>query len=869
MNKQLKPPQRALRFLRWFCQDEYLEEIEGNLLELYEQQYEDSPAKARWQFVWNVLRHFRPAFIKSLSSPPLTSSAMFRNYFKVAWRNALKQKLYSFINLSGLTIGMSCFILIALYIQYELSYDTHHERADQTYRIYLKETGNAFRGTDLFAVSPEPLAPALRESFPEVQAAATIATGYRLLSYQDKAFSPRALYADENVFDVFTISMTAGVGAEALQEPNSVLLSESLVEKYFGDESPLGQELILANDRPLTVSGVFKGVPNNQHLQFEFITSLKNCPWEDDVGQWASNNYYTYVVLSEDADPKILEKKLTVFDEYVEPAYANFPFKPEFLLQPIQDIHFAADINFNPLPATDIRYIYLLACIAFIILLLAAINYTNLATSRSVKRSKEVGMRKVLGARKTQLVIQLLSESFLLTSISFILALGLAYLLLPFFENLMDQPIPFSIVGSRWLLVSMLSLALLIGGLSGLYPAFFLSAVSPVKAFKGSFLKRFSQGTVLRNGLIIGQFTAAIVLAISSVVVYQQLEYIQNKKLGFNREQVVYVPFNFEKIDENTEVIRNELLAHSNIEKVSKSIELPLNSSNQGIVDKWEGNDGQREFFCYRNYVDYDYLDLFEIELLAGRNFSSDYATDSIDSYILNKSAVKAIGWTPESAIGKGFREGQVVGVVKDFHFQPMDLSIEPLWMMLRLENNYGSNGNISIKVSTDDLENTLAYVQQTFKSIAPSVPFEYHFLDESYNQLYQAEQRLGQAFTIFTMLALLIACIGLFGLVSYNVVQRTKEIGIRKVLGASVLAIVELLSKDFLKLVVVALVLATPIAWYAMQQWLNDFAYRIDIPWWVFILVAMFAIGISVLTVSFQSIRAALANPVDSLRNE
>ena len=864
------PPQSALRFLRWFCRDDYLEEIEGNLLELYKQQYEDSPVKARRQFIWNVLRHFRPAFIKSFSSQSSTSSAMFRNYFKVAWRNALKQKLYSLINLSGLTIGMSCFILIALYIQYELSYDTHHERADQIYRIYQQQKGNTFRGTDLFSVSPEPLAPAMKETFPEVQAAATISTGYDLLSYGDKAFSPRVLYADENAFEVFSIPITEGLGAKALQTPNAVLLSKSLAKKYFGDESPLGQELILDNDRLMTVMGVFEDVPNNQHVQFEFITSLKNCPWGDDVGRWGSNNYYTYVVLPENSDYKSLEKKLAVFDKYVEPAYKDAPFRAEFFLQPIRDIHFATNINFNPLPATDRRYIYLLACIAFIILLLAAINYTNLATSRSVKRSKEVGMRKVLGARKIQLVIQLLSESFLLTSVSFLLALGLVYILLPFFENLMGQPIPFDIVGSRWLLISMLSLALLVGGLSGLYPAFFLSAVSPVKAFKGSFMKKFSRGTVLRNGLIIGQFTAAIVLAISGVVVYQQLGYIQNKKLGFNREQVVYVPFYFEEIDNNTEVIRNELLTHPKIEKVAKSTDLPLNSGNQGVIGKWEGNDGQGEFYCYRNYVDYSYLDVFEIELLAGRNFSPDYVTDSTESYILNESAVKALGWTPEAAIGKGFREGQVIGVTRDFHFQPMDLAIEPLFMMLRTEhNNYGNRGNISMKVSMDDWENTLAYVRQTFKSNAPSNPIEYRFLDESYNQLYQSEQRLGQAFTIFTMLALLIACIGLFGLVSYNVVQRTKEIGIRKVLGASVLAIVELLSKDFLKLVVIALVLATPIAWYAMQQWLNDFAYRIDIQWWVFILVAILAIGISVLTVSFQSIRAALANPVDSLRNE
>ncbi len=296
------PPQSALRFLRWFCRDDYLEEIEGNLLELYKQQYEDSPVKARRQFIWNVLRHFRPAFIKSFSSQSSTSSAMFRNYFKVAWRNALKQKLYSLINLSGLTIGMSCFILIALYIQYELSYDTHHERADQIYRIYQQQKGNTFRGTDLFSVSPEPLAPAMKETFPEVQAAATISTGYDLLSYGDKAFSPRVLYADENAFEVFSIPITEGLGAKALQTPNAVLLSKSLAKKYFGDESPLGQELILDNDRLMTVMGVFEDVPNNQHVQFEFITSLKNCPWGDDVGRWGRNNYYTYVVLPEKSD---------------------------------------------------------------------------------------------------------------------------------------------------------------------------------------------------------------------------------------------------------------------------------------------------------------------------------------------------------------------------------------------------------------------------------------------------------------------------------------------------------------------------------------------------------------------------------------
>jgi len=866
-----QPPKRALRFLRWFCREDYLEEIEGDLFELFEEQSEQSARWAKWSFSWQVLLHFRPDFIKSFKTYPLITSGMFKNYFKVAWRSMLKQKLYSFINLLGLTIGMTCFILIALYIQYELSYDQHHEKADQIYRIYQQQKGNAFRGTDLFAVSPEPLAPAMKETFPEVEAAATISTKYDLLSYKDKAFSPRVLYADKNVFDVFTIPMVKGIGAKALEDPNSILLSESLAQKFFGNESPIGKNLVFDNDRPLTVRGVFEDVPENQHFLFEFIISLKNYgDYKFDVGRWGSNNYDTYVVLTEGADYKALEEKLVVFDEFIESAYDNVPFRAEFFLQPIQDIHLNSNINFNPLPSADIRYIYLLTSIAFIILLLAAINYMNLATARSVKRSKEVGMRKVLGARKIQLVVQLLGESFLLTSISFILAFGLVYVLLPFFENMMDQPIPFDIVGSRWLLIGMLSTALLVGGLSGLYPAVFLSAVSPVKAFKGTFLKKFSRGTALRNVLIVGQFTAAIVLAISSVVVYQQLQYIQNKKLGLNRDQVVYVPFWFEEIDENTEIIRNELLAHPKIKKMTKSTVLPLDSGNQGIIQKWEGNSGEEEFYCYRNYVDYHFLDLYEIGLIEGRNFSLAHPTDSTSSYILNESAVDAIGWTPEAAIGKGFREGRVIGVVKDFHFQPMDLKIEPLFMMLRTDStNYGNYGNIAMKVEMDDLENTLAHVRQTFKNIAPAIPFEYHFLDESFDKLYESEQRLGKAFTIFTILALLIACIGLFGLVSYTVVQRTKEIGIRKVLGASVVNIVELLSKDFLKMVIIALVLAGPIAWYAMRQWLNDFAYRIDIQWWVFVLAAVGAIGVSVLTVSFQSVRAALANPINSLRNE
>ena len=762
---------------------------------------------------------------------------------------------------------MTCFILITLYIQYELSYDKHHEKADRIYRVIQQQKGNDFRGTDLFALAPMPLVPTLKEGFPEVEAATTLQISDALLSHNEEVFSEQGLFSDEFVFDVFTFPVLKGDGKKALKDPNAILLTESLAKKYFADEPAIGKTLLFENDRPLTVKGIIQDIPDNQHFGFDYITSFKNLPYyEQDLGRWNSNNYRAYVVLPEGYDYKELEEKMTAFDEYTEAAYSSAPFGPKFFLQPILDIHLRSRINFEMSANGDIRYVYLFASIAFIILLLASINYMNLATARSARRAKEVGMRKVLGARKGQLINQMLGESFFLTIISFLVALTLVDILLPAFNQLLDKPIPFHIIGNSWILVVMFSAALLVGGLSGLYPAVFLSAVSPIKAFRGTFLKNYKEGAVLRNILVIGQFTTAIVLAIGSVVIYQQLQFIQNKKLGFNRDQVVYIPFGQQEVNKKATTIKAELLDHPQIEKVSFATVLPLNSYNQGVENSWEGNVNQEELWIYRNYVDYDFFDLFEIELLEGRNFSPDYPTDTTATYILNESAVKALGW--ESPIGKQFRDGQVIGVVKDFHFQPFDLAIEPLWITFRNSGN-SFNGNIVMKVNMDDLDGALAHIQQTMKTLLPQMPFEHRFLDDSYNQLYQSEKRFGQAFNIFTLLALFIACIGLFGLVSHNVLQRTKEIGIRKVLGASVTNIVELLSKDFLKLVIVALFLAAPIAWYAMRQWLENFAYRIELQWWVFALAGILAIGIAFLTVSLQSVKAALANPVESLRNE
>lgn len=867
-----KPPKHALRFLRWFCREDFVEEIEGDLIELFEQQFEEAPRRAKRSFWWQVIRHFRPDFIKSFQRDPLINLAMFQNYLKVAWRNLVKQKLYSVINLSGLTVGMACFILIALFVQYELSYDTHHEKTDRIYRVIQQQKGNIFKGTDVFAVSPEPLAPALVSSFPEVEAAATIDLKTNLLTYRDIAYAPNNMFADERIFEVFDISIIRGEQEEVLQDPTSILLSESLAERYFGSVDPLGKQMLLDNNEPMVVKGIFKDIPKNQHFDFEAIIPLKNAEeYEASIGRWSWNNYRTYMVLAEGQDYKALESKLSLFDQYVEPEYQNFPFHyPQFFLQPIQDIHLNSTVNFETGAIGDIRYIYLFLLIGFIILLLAAINYMNLATARSVSRSKEVSMRKVLGAQRKQLISQFLGESFLLTLISFVLAIGLAAYLLPLFNRLLAQPIELNLITNYGLIAVMFLIAILVGGLSGLYPAVFLSSVTPMKAMAGDLVKNFKQGTSLRNILVIGQFTAAIVLIVSSLVVYQQLRFIQTKKLGFNQNQVLYVPYYFDEIGQNTERIRNELLRHPQIGKVSITKNLPVNTNDQGSVNQWEGNEGEQSFYCYRNYVDYDYVDLFEMELVAGRNFSLDFPTDSTQSYLLNESAVAAMGWTPEAAIGKGFRRGQVIGVVKDFHFQPMDLTIEPQFTMFRsIANNDINYGHVVMKVNMSGLTETLAYVKEIFKEVAPNIPVDYHFLDESLAESYESERRLGHAFNIFTLLALLIAGIGLFGLVSHSVVQRTKEIGIRKVLGASAASIVQLLSTDFLKLIIVSVIIATPIAWYLMQQWLQGFAYRIGLHWWIFLLAGIMAVGIAVLTVSIQSLKAAWMNPIESLRQE
>ncbi|MEM9674491.1 MAG: ABC transporter permease [Bacteroidota bacterium] len=865
MNKPA-PPKKALHFLRWFCHQEYLEEIEGNLLELYEQQYEESSAKARRQFRWNVLRHFRPTFIKSLTSISFITSDMFKSYFKIAWRSMLKQKLYSFINIGGLSIGLSCFILISLYVQHELSYDRFYDNADQIYRIYQREVGDFYLGTDLFATTVPELAPALMEEFPEVVHAATLRETNALLGYEESNYYEKGFWGDKHFFDVFPYSFVQGNPQTALEKAESIVLTESLAKKIFGNRDPMGQSLTYQNQQDFIVTGIIKDLPTHSSFQFSFISSILSSGTyvrEMEQQDWNNNDFHTFFTLAEGTKPLTLQEKLPILqDKY-------FTRKPRhehiYMVQSLLNLHLDGSKNFDIGLKGNPKYLSLFSFVAVIVLLLACINYMNLAIARSIRRAREVGLRKVIGAIRWQLIGQFIGESVLITFLGLLLALGLTYFLLPTFTYLLERPIELNFLENKFLLPSLLLLVLVVGISSGSYPAFFMSSLRPVQVLKGKIQGKIS-GVRLQKWLIIGQYAAAIILVISSFVIYQQFQFIHNKELGYNKEHVVTVSVLDRGIFKHIDVLKNEWFTHPKIISVATTAELPTNVTS-GTVIRHINESKEGGFEVYRARIDFDYLDVFDIELLAGRDFSAEFVSDPEESIILNETAAKALGWTPEEAIGKFVKDHKkrtVIGVVKDFHMHSMHMEIAPL--MLEMSLDYFAF--IAIKVRPDNLEGTLAFLEESLGDYSP-YPFEYQFLDEQFDRLYQVDTRLGEIFGFFTLLSIFIASMGLFGLAAFTAEQRTKEIGIRKVLGASISNIVSLLSQDFLKMIFIGFLLAIPVAWYAMHQWLQDFAYRIDIEWWIFALAGIFAIAIALFTISSQSIRAALANPVDSLRNE
>jgi putative ABC transport system permease protein len=811
---------------------------------------------------------------------------MLTNYFKIAWRNLLKNKIFSFINIAGLAIGLCCFIMIALYVTDELSYDRFHEKADRIYRIH---SDIRFGGTDLkMAVSADPAGATLKKDYPQVEHYTRIYASdgsKHIKKGKEYIVEDHVAYADSTLFDVFTLPAITGDTKTALDNPNTVVISETAARKYFGTTDAVDKTLEVGvnNKTMYKVTAVIKDIPSNSHFNFDFIFSMDNVDYR--FGSYLSHNFYTYLLLREGVDYKAFEKK---FDEYIVryilPQAKQFmqinsmdDFKKagnklEYSLMPLTDIHLKSD-RYPELGVNgSIQYVYIFSAVALFLLLIACINFMNLSTARSSNRAKEVGIRKVLGTERQILIGQFIAESTLTSYLAFLFALLLTLVLIPYFNDISAKTFTVMSLFQPQLLAFLLILPFAVGILAGYYPAFFLSSFRPIEVLKGKLNAGFKRSN-LRNLLVTFQFVTSLTLVIGAIIVYQQLNYIQTKKLGFDKNQVLIVN-GTGTLATNKDAFKNEVSQMAGVKSTSYAGYLPVSNSSRSdnTFSKEAVMDMKNGFNMQVWNIDYDYVPTLGMEIIKGRNFSKSYGSDS-SAVLINETTAKVLGY--DDPIGKkiytstGPTAGintayEIVGVVKNFHYESLRQQVGPLCM--RLGNN---SWTAAFKINTKDVPSLVSQIEAKWKSMAPEMPFSYHFLDESFDQMYRAEQRVGKVALTFAILTILIACLGLFGLVTYMAEQRTKEIGIRKVLGASVSGIVTLLSREFLMLVIISVVIASPIAYYAMSQWLTEFAYRIEISWWMFLIAGLLAMAVSLLTVSYQAIRAALMNPVNSLKAE
>ncbi|WP_234736843.1 ABC transporter permease [Tellurirhabdus bombi] len=805
---------------------------------------------------------------------------MLTNYIKIAFRNLLRYRAFSFINIVGVAIGLACFLLIALYVRDEVSYDRSHAKADRIYRLTRTFINPADGSTSLklAAVAP-PFGPLIKEDFPEVQEVVRIQENSGLLKYGEHSYNEDGMFvAEANLFKVFDFKLLRGNPARALVAPFSILFSRPMAEKYFGKQDPIGKIVRLDNTLDFTVTGVFEPLPTQSHFHPQFLLSFSSLNDNRLYGaeglrsNWGNNSFPTYLLLAPNANPDKIAAAFSAFQDRHLPIYQETkPSKFSLLaLQKLTDIHLKSHTDAEIEPAGDIQYVYLFSAIGLFILLIACINYMNLATARSASRAKEVGLRKVVGAVRSQLIGQFLSESMVLVTLALLLAVALVRIGLPHLNAFVGKELSMSTLWEPTFLLLILGATLLTGLLAGSYPAFFLTSFQPVRTLKGKLLTSLKGGR-LRQTLVVAQFAIAVVLMISTAVVYNQMKYVQDYKLGYQKDQIVLL----RTIDDttvNAEAFKQELKRNSAVVEVGRSSRIPSGR----LLDSWDSYVMKGDSLVPTRMglkslsVDHEFIPTYGMELAAGRNFSRAYTTDDTAAFILNETAVRELGWkSPQEAIGKAFgygsRRGQVVGVTKDFHFESLHQALVPVVMLL----NAGQSRWLSIHVAPGSLQNGLTHIENTWKKYYPERPYSYEFLDQRFGRLYVREQTQQTLFGIFAGIAILISCLGLFGLSMFMAEQRTKEIGVRKVLGASVSSLVILFSRDFLKLVVIALLLASPLAWYIMNHWLTSFAYRTSIHWSVFAVAGMAALLIALLTISFQSIKAALMNPVKSLRAE
>ena len=798
---------------------------------------------------------------------------MLKNYLRVAWANLRKHKAFSFINILGLSIGLTCSILILIYVFHELSYDRFHDNSDRIFRlrIELKIAGDHL---DIPKSSP-PMAEYLVRNYPEVQNAVRLRSLGRLpVRYKDNLhYEDHLFFADNSIFEIFTFPMLKGDPRTALKTAYSAVLTEDMAKKYFGEDDPLGKVLNINNQFDFTITGVVKNIPRNSHFIFDMLCSFETYAQENkrDMQNWISINNYTYLLLQKGYDYKQLEKKFPEMIEKNAGVLLRYV-KGEMAvsLQPLTSIHLHSNLMQELSGNSSITYVYIFIVIAVFILAIACINFMNLSTARSANRAQEVGMRKVLGAGRGQIIRQLLGESIFFSLISLIVALLLVELVLPFFRAVSGVDLSIHYAKNPWIILGLIGLALLTGLGAGSYPAFFLSAFQPVRVLKGVF-KTGPGSSRFRSVLVIAQFAISIALVVGTFVVSSQLHFMKNKRLGFEKEQVVVIPISDESTLESLEPLKEELKSRRGILGVAASSHVPGQTTyfNPFIPEGFTLDQMQ---YMGELYIDHDFIPTMGIEMIAGRNFSQDFRTDQNQAVIINETAAKKFGW--DDPVGKKIQElsmsGKmkaltVIGVVKDFHLESLHKQIAPLFI------GYTTHvfNSLSVRISPEDIPETISFLRDKMKHFDPHRPFEYTFLNDSFDSQYRAEERLGKIFSSFSALAIFIACLGLFGLASFTAEQRTKEIGIRRVLGASVPGIVVMLSKEFMKWVIIANVIAWPIAYFSLNKWLQGFAYRTNVAFISFIIASALSLAIALLTVSYQAVRAATANPAESLRYE
>ena len=875
--RDIHPPKWAEKILSWFCHDDHIEIFRGDLLELYQERLENGKKwKADFRYLLDTIGLCRPfAFKKRIKHS--NNAAMFKNYFKITYRNFIRQKAHSFLNISGLALGLACTILICFYITDELSYDTFHSKSHRTYRVLEKFESEGVG--EHSASLPFPTGPALKTDF-ERQVESVV----RFFNFQspslalankkaDKGFNEANIFfADSTLFDVFDFELIAGDKETSLDDPNSILITKSMAKKYFTDEDPMGKVLEFQGNQNLVVKGVLEDAPKNAHFQFDFIISfstLKNSFGGGLPTTWYWNPCWTYITLEEHTQKEAFEDQLPTFVQKYFPDFIKEDI--ELQLQPIEDIHLHSKLDYEITANSDVRNVYIFGLVAVFVLIIAGINFINLSTARANKRAKEVGVRKSLGSARSQLINQFIFESIILTFAALLLAIVIVALILPSFNALTEKSIPFSILLNPIFSFGLLGLSLVIGLLSGFYPAFVLSSFKTVLVLKNGHLK--TKGLNFRRVLVTIQFVISIMLITSTFIVLNQLNFLQNKDTGFDDENIVMVPVIRSPIGSHYQNLKNMALQHPSIKSIT-AVEEIVGAKFQVGNYQFEGMKQSKPYPRFN--VRHDFIETMDIKILAGRAYDQTVQTDDSLALVINETLAQSLGWGPEEAVGKRFYyrgelRGQIVGVVEDYNFASKHHPIAPLVITLntrpRAFNLFIKY--LAVKIDGSKIIDATENLEQAWLSVMPNRPFDFFFLDDRLNDSYKSEQKLSTVTVIFSILTILVACLGLFGLATFSVEQRTKEIGVRKVLGISSPQILMLLSKEFMLLIGIAFLISIPLSYYSLDEWLNSFAFRVNVDAWPFFVAGLIALVISFATVAFHGLKASLINPVDTLKYE